>query len=268
MFRITTDSSCDITAPQLEAYGIRTIRENYALGGVPYAPRLETEDDFDAMERDFSRAALTRTAPSAVEYTSFFDLVLSRGLATDIVHVAPSSALSDDFANATKAAKNVQVMFPRSEIYIVDSRSFSAGIQPLIMLALKLRGEGASAAETFVALTETALTKRHVYFLPAGDPNSALGVKGVFASDENGALKPCFRTRGDAMTAMRIAKAVAPDRPTHMYASASGSGFSTVAAIKRRVEALTGSTLSCDANRLNKFSLSMLAPSSAAIAFT
>ena len=169
-FVLTVNRACDISESQLAAYGVVPFRYRYAIDGETYKDALEYESDYDRLsELILSGKHLTLLPSTQEDYEAFFETILDRGIRR-IVHIVPNWLLTDDYACAMKAARMEMIKYPKCEVYVVDSRTFSNGIDLLIREGVRLRDECVPAAEAAVSLSEYA--KRIVtYFLPA-DPSS------------------------------------------------------------------------------------------------
>lgn len=277
-FALSINCACDISAAQLSAYGVYWFKSRYRMDGKPFADRLEYEYDYDnVVELIESGKTLTRDTPTHTDYEAHFDSILEKGVKS-IVHLTMNSYLTDDYDCAMKAVKIELLKFPRSEIFIVDTRSFSVGMQPLLEFALKLRDEGASASEAYVELTRRAKNVTAL-FIPHNteslkrlgkisrqpEPGGLLKVQSVLKLTARGMFAVAYRTRGNAMTTEKLSNAIYKAGPDKIYLSAGSQTSATGVLRKKTEERLSG--IDCEASRMGLFSCSVLGGSAYAVAF-
>ena len=277
-FALSINCACDISAAQMSAYGVYWFKSNYRMDGKPFADRLEYEYDYDnVVELIVSGKTLTRDTPTYIDYEAHFDSILEKGVKS-VVHLTMNSHLTDDYDCAMKAVKVELLKFPKSEIYIVDTRSFSVGMQPLLELAIKLRDEGASASEAYVELTRRAKNITAL-FIPHNtdslkrlgkisrqpEPGGLLKIQSVLKLTARGMFAVAYRTRGNAMTTEKLSNAIYKAGPKKIYLSA-GSQTSATGILRKKTEERMPD-IECETGRMGLFSCSVLGGSAYAVAF-
>ena len=153
-FTISVDGACDTDYEQLKGFGVKYKKNLYKLDGEPTKDNLIMESDYDSLCASLDDGAVLSCVPLTRQgYEDFFDTILERG-EKSIIHICVGSKIAKNHDECVRAVKMEMLKFPKTEIYVVDSGSFSVGLRPLIDLALRLRDEGLSAGETFIALNE------------------------------------------------------------------------------------------------------------------
>ncbi|HHT42374.1 MAG TPA: DegV family protein [Firmicutes bacterium] len=145
MTRISTDSTCDLSAGFVARMGIAitplsiTVDDEVFRDGVDITP----SDLFSYVEAGKS----CRTgAVNIYEYQKHFQDLTASG--DEVVHISLGSAFSSCYNNALLAARD----FPG--VRVVDSRNLSTGSGHLVHEAALLAEEGRSAAEIAAVLEE------------------------------------------------------------------------------------------------------------------
>lgn len=139
--RITSDSTCDLSAELVEKYNIGILPltvimgENFYRDGVDIKP----QDIFTFVKEN---GVLPKTsAPSVEEYVDFFTEQLKGYDA--LVHLNISSRASSSHDNAESAAKTF-----KGKVFTVDTLALSTGQGLLVLKACDLVNEGKNAKET------------------------------------------------------------------------------------------------------------------------
>jgi len=155
--RIVTDSACDLTAEEVERYGIEVVPLSIRFGDDEFEDRseLSVEGFYGLMEQ---RSELPETAaPSPGKFEAAFRRQAEAG-ADAVVCINLSSDLSATMAAAQNAARALEGELP---VHVVDSKSITAGLGTQVLLAAERAADGASAEEV-VALVEDLRTRTHV----------------------------------------------------------------------------------------------------------
>ena len=152
MIRILTDSACDLSAQELEHYGITAVPLSIHFGETVYRDGVTLEKDrFYELLRESEEFPKT-SQPSPSDFESHFEE--AKRADDEVVAVLISSALSGTYQGAQIA----KTMADYDKIYLVDSLTATVGERLLLLEAVKLRDAGKSAAEIAEALE--ALKKR------------------------------------------------------------------------------------------------------------
>jgi len=155
--RIVTDSACDLTAEEVERYGIEVVPLSIRFGDDEFEDRseLSVEGFYGLMEQ---RSELPETAaPSPGKFEAAFRRQAEAG-ADAVVCINLSSDLSATMAAAQNAARSLEGELP---VHVVDSKSITAGLGTQVLLAAERAADGASA-EDVVALVEDLRRHTHV----------------------------------------------------------------------------------------------------------
>ncbi|MDE0803527.1 MAG: DegV family protein [Acidimicrobiales bacterium] len=155
--RIVTDSSCDLDAADCERLDIAVVPLSIRFGSDEYEDRSELSvEGFYGLMAD--RDELPETAaPSPGKFEAAFRAQHEAG-GGDVVCINLSSELSATMAAAEQAARIIGDDFG---VYVVDSKSITAGLGTQVLLAAEKAAAGASAEEV-VALVEDLRTRTRV----------------------------------------------------------------------------------------------------------
>ena len=138
--KITSDSTCDLSAEIIEKFDVGIFPLTVVLGEKFY------KDGIDIVPQDiFDYVARTKTLPktaagSLEEYTEFFKKNLAGYDA--LVHVNISSLASSSYSAACKAAEGFG-----GKIKVIDSHALSTGQGLLVLRACDFAREGKSAED-------------------------------------------------------------------------------------------------------------------------
>lgn len=153
---IVTDSSCDLPQDVVDAHGITVVPLSIRFGDVELTDREElSAADFYARMDSFDGLPET-AAPSPGAFETAFR---ARADADAVVCVNLSSSLSATMASAQNAARAVEGDL---DVRVVDSKSITAGLGTLVIMAAEAAAAGASADEV-VAVVEQNRTRGRIY---------------------------------------------------------------------------------------------------------
>lgn len=138
--KIIVDSASDIKVSFAEANNIGFVPLKTNLGGVEYRDGIDIVPDVFYAKLEKNKEVAHTSQVNAAEFEELFEREVSTG--NELVVITLSSGLSGTCQSALIAAKE----FP-GKVFVVDSRSATAGEQVLITRAITLRDEGKSAAE-------------------------------------------------------------------------------------------------------------------------
>ena len=147
--RIVTDSACDLDDAECEKHGIVVVPLSIRFGADEYEDRSELSvEGFYGLMAD--RDELPETAaPSPGKFEAAFRRQAEAG-ADAVVCINLSSELSATMAAAENAARAIG---DDLDVRVVDSKSITAGLGTMVLLAAEKAAGGASADEV-VALVE------------------------------------------------------------------------------------------------------------------
>lgn len=191
--KITSDSTCDLSADILRRYDIGITPLSVLLGDQSYKDGVDmnTDDIYAYVERT---GCLPKTSAVNVEdYIEAFRAIVSEG--REVVHFNISADFSSSYQNACIAAQEV------GHVRVVDSRNLSTGQGLVVLKAAELAAAGASAAEIEQACN--AMTDRveasfiidSLDYLYKGGRCSALSALGANLLK----LKPCIVVKDGKM---------------------------------------------------------------------
>lgn len=147
MVQIITDSCADLTAVQLEKYGIDYAKMMTVCGGVERVASLEwTPEDVHAHYETMRRGERITTAQVPIEeFQRIFELYLAKGV--DIVYIGCSSKQSGSVHTGEMVATWYAESHPNRKIICIDSLNASMGEGMLAIEGAKMAAAGASAEE-------------------------------------------------------------------------------------------------------------------------
>jgi len=217
-YRITTDSSCDISIQTLAEWGVKcvdlTFRNTKTNQVLPNRQVLLS--DFYQDMRNGTVFQTSAVNPS--ECRVIFEEELHSG--RDIIHIAFSSGLSISSHSAELAAKDMANEYASRRITVVDSLCASAGQGLLVYLAVQKKKEGADFDTLVRYLSETAPKVCHWFtvddlkYLKRGGRISAaaafaatvLNIKPIMHVDDAGHLVGVSKVRGRKQAVKALAE--------------------------------------------------------------
>ncbi len=192
---ISSDSTCDLTAELVKAYGIGITPLYIQMGDESLRDGVEcTPQDIFAYY-DRTRKLCSTAAVTIGDYMDFFGAALKS--CGEVVHFTISSEMSSCYQNAVDAAEGFG-----GRVRVVDSRNLSTGIGLLALMAAELARQGRTAAEIEAAVNEKK-EKLNVSFvidtleyLHKGGRCSGVAALGANLLK----LKPCIEVGGGVMS--------------------------------------------------------------------
>lgn len=209
MIRILTDSTCDLLPAEAARLGVEVVHMQVRFeNGEVFRDGLDiTPDEF------YSRLAKcdklpTTSQPSPQDFMDRFEEAKAAG--DEVVAIVISGQLSGTYQSARIAADACEY----DRIHLVDSMNATLGEQLLVRLAVKMRGEGATAAEIVEELERRRMDVRLVavvddlkYFRKGGRLTGAQALAGSLLG-----VKPVVAVRdGKVGLARRVCGAVQAD---------------------------------------------------------
>lgn len=144
---IITDSTCDLTAPELKQLHVRSIPLNVHFKGESFLDWLEITPA-DIIAGVAAGADLPSTSqPSPALYAEAYQEAADAG-ATEIIVLTISAGLSGTYESAVLGSQDAAV-----PIHIFDSQAAGLALGSLVRLAARLRDEGKNAEEIIASLT-------------------------------------------------------------------------------------------------------------------
>lgn len=212
---IVTDSTCDLDKEQIKKLGIKVLPLGFTLDRDV---KLESEN-FDAKKfYDLMREGViaTTTQINITTFEDVFSSYLDQGL--DVLYISFSSQLSNTFASASIAARELKNKYPERKVIVKDSLSACMGEGLLVYYAVLKKQEGLEIEELSSWIDENKLNICHLFtvddlhFLKRGGRISAasamfgsmLNVKPILHVSNEGKLIPIDKVRGRKASLLNI----------------------------------------------------------------
>ena len=207
-YRITSDSTVDLTPERMEELGVPFVQLHYTLEGKEY-PDTMTVESANFLYDEMRAGKVAVTSQATVEsFMTLWEPMLKDG--QDIVYVGFSSALSGTVNSGWIAREQLLESYPERKIYIVDSLCASSGEGLLLEYAVRMQEDGLSAEECYHKLEEMKLRVHHwftvadlVYLRRGGRVSKVsaaaaalLNIKPVLNMDHLGRLTPREKVKG------------------------------------------------------------------------
>ncbi len=214
--KIITDSCSDMTAKQLEEYGVDYVKMSTVEDGVESPALLgwSPEEAHVLYEKMRDGKRITTAQVSVEEFHRVFKQYLEDGF--DIVYIACSSKQSGSVNTGYVVAKKLLENYPEATIECIDSHNATIGIGMLVMEGAKMAEAGMSSKEIADKILELRhrvhqfATVQSLDTLKRSGRISAssaffgnlMGVKPVFVADANGVQAAYKKVKG-RQTAIR-----------------------------------------------------------------
>lgn len=207
---IVSDSTLDLSQDMVNDLQIEVIPMKYIINDkICIDGEHSSKDFYDELRKGVS---VSTTQINTEEFFEFFSKYLSEG--KDILYIGFSSGLSGTYNNAVNASKQLQEIYPKNKVIVIDSVSASVGQGLLIYyVALKKKaGYSIEELEKWVIENRTKLchwfTVDDLHHLKRGGRISAtvavigsvLNVKPLLFVDNDGKLKISEKVRGRKKT--------------------------------------------------------------------
>ncbi len=208
---IFTDTSANLPDKIVREYDLKRIPFFYCPPehpeGIP-CPGSEAFDGSAFYNAIRNGKVVTTSQINVHQYISAMDPVLEAG--HDILLVGMSSGISGAYHSATQAAHILSEQYPARRIRTVDTLSASLGEGLLVLEAAKLRDAGVGLEEVADRLNSLRLRMSQIFTVDdlfclkrggrlsgaAALLGTALGIKPVLCSNEQGQILSCAKVRG------------------------------------------------------------------------
>lgn len=155
--RLVTDSSCDLPQDVVDAHGITVVPLTIRFGDEELTDRVDLDStEFYRRMAGFDGMPET-AAPSPGAFEEAFKAAGANG--DQVVCLNISSALSATMASAQNAARALE---GEVDVRVVDSKSITAGLGTLLILAAEA-AEGGADADGVIATVEAAIPRTRIY---------------------------------------------------------------------------------------------------------
>ena len=208
---LVTDTSCDLSEEQLQAYDIRLVSLRVATSEGEFRDRLEIDQDtlYCLLKRELPKTSL----PLPEDVSALYRQLKEEGC-TRVVHMTISSNLSGTYNMVRLIAEETEGM----QVDVVDTKTLSCGLGLLVLEAAESMAKGMSVEDTlarvehlrstqlgaFVIRTLEFLRKGGRIGLVEGVVGSLLQIKPVIYVNDDGVYNTLVKARGftNALNAM------------------------------------------------------------------
>ena len=208
---LVTDTSCDLSEEQLQAYDIRLVSLRVATSEGELRDRLEIDQEtlYDLLKRELPKTSL----PLPEDVSALYRQLKAEGC-TRVVHMTISSNLSGTYNMVRFIAEETEGL----QVDVVDTRTLSCGLGLLVLEAAESLAKGMSVEDTlarvehlrstqlgaFVIRTLEFLRKGGRIGLVEGVVGSLLQIKPVIYVNDDGVYNTLVKARGftNALNAM------------------------------------------------------------------
>lgn len=201
---LVTDSSCDLSDEQLQAYGIRMISLRIVFQNAEYRDRVELSE---AQLYDMLKTELPKTSlPLPEDVSTLYDGLVAEGY-TDVVHLCISSGLSGTYNMVRMIVEDYKAQM---NIRVVDSQTLSTGLGAMVLVAAqaleagedpdsavqKAKNARSSQLGMFVIRTLEYLRKGGRIGLVEGMVGNLLQIKPIIFINDDGVYQTLAKARG------------------------------------------------------------------------
>lgn len=193
--KITSDSTCDLSAALIEKYDLSIIPLTVTLGDKSGHDGVEITPDDIYQYVEQTNMLPKSSAVSIGEYLNFFKNLRKQGY--EVIHFSISEKFSASYQNACIAAEEL------GGVYVVDSQNLSTGQGLLVLQAAEMAREGRDAAEIAescrrsASRVEASFVVNTLDYLHKGGRCSAVAALSANLLH----IKPCIEVRDGGMTA-------------------------------------------------------------------
>lgn len=218
---IFTDTSANLPDKIAEKYSLHRIPFFYCPPDHPEGLPCPGTEKFDgSVYYNALRGGqvVTTAQINMHQYISAMDPVLEAG--QDILFVGMSSGISGAYHSAAQAARVLSEQYPERRIRTVDTLSASLGEGLLVLEAARMREKGIGLDETADRLNEMRMRMSQIFTVDdlfclkrggrlsgaAALLGTALGIKPILCSDEQGQILSCAKVRGRRASIQALAE--------------------------------------------------------------
>lgn len=215
-FIIAAASTADLPAEYFTEHDVPVIRYTYTLDNALFDDDCREETREGIYKRMRNGAVMTTSMINTYTYYDFFKGLMDTG--KDVVFLDMSRQISNSFANAEKAAEQIQMEYPNQRFFLMDTLCISGGLGMLLHYMVNLRDEGKSFDETIAWAEANKLNIMHWFtvddlnYLKRGGrvSNSAamvgslLSIKPVLYVSDDGKLVVAAKVRGRKASLLNI----------------------------------------------------------------
>ncbi|RCW51425.1 MULTISPECIES: DegV family protein [unclassified Halanaerobium] len=157
MIALVTDSTCDLSEKILNKYKVEVVPLSVHFGEKVYQDKidLKTDDFFSMMEK--SQKLPTTSQPSVGMFLEKYEKLAENY--DQIISIHLSAALSGTYKSAKLASSEIE----KIDVAVLDSKSTTAGLGFLVIMAAKLINKGLKFNE-IIKKIESAREKLTIFF--------------------------------------------------------------------------------------------------------
>lgn len=225
--KIVTDSTADLSASQVERYGISVAPITVIFGTETYADGIDL-DAGQFYEKLTTEKELPKTSqPSPETFRQIYDEIATGGDTILSIHI--SGKLSGTLNSAELASK-----IAKAEIITLDTKTASQGIGLSVLVAAEALKRGLTLAET-IAVTNKSIARTFSVFAvdtleylqrngrigkAASLIGSLLQIRPILYADPDGMVAPYDKVRGRSQIIPSLVSAalknVSPEQPVNL----------------------------------------------------
>ncbi len=162
LFRVCTDSGCDLPYEICEERQIYPLLMHYAIDGVSHTDTMR-DPDLYAFYKEMKNGAFPQTSASNIEdYLALWEKLFAES-DLPVVHLTLGSGISSTYQNGAAAREIFLQDHPEAEIHVIDSLGASVSYAIMVLALADLRDEGKTAAEA-AAWAEKNLLRCNVFY--------------------------------------------------------------------------------------------------------
>ncbi len=208
MFKITTDSTTDLSLEYLNAHNIGCMTVPYIIDDVIYGKdnQLDWKEFYRLVREEEKMPTTSQVNPADAK--EYFEEYIKTD--KEILHLAFSSGLSGTYNSARMAAEEVMEEHPDVKIIVVDTLAASMGEGMVVHKAVQMRDQGKSLEDTANWITNHIQNFSHLFTVDdlfhlcrggrvsktSAIVGSLAGIKPVLHVDSEGHLTVVNKVRG------------------------------------------------------------------------
>lgn len=152
-FTIITDSAANLKKSFLTLNGIKTVKKPYFINGEEFnCIDIDKFDDSAYYEKIKAGTKVSTSQVNPHQFAEVFEEELKKG--NDVIFIGLSSGVSGSFKSAEIAKAELEEMYPKNKIYLLDSLGAALGIGLCVYYACMYRKKGYSAEKAFEKLSD------------------------------------------------------------------------------------------------------------------
>lgn len=225
--QIVTDSTADLSAEQVNKYGIKVIPLTVTFGEESFADGVDLSAEEFYHKLTSSSELPKTTQPSPEMFRNTYDEVASGSEVIISAHI--SAKLSGTLNSAELASKMVE-----HEVVLVDTKTASQGVGRSVLIAAEAASRGMNLEETLAVVNKSIANTFSVFAVDTleylqrngriGKAASLLGsllqIRPILFADPEGMVAPYDKVRGRSQVIPSLVNAalknVSPEQPVNL----------------------------------------------------